>query len=199
MAQDMAHHEASPMSKGTNKEMNTATSHTTRTWRPIGSMAAAAMAGLMLASCAVEDLAPGPDAGMVEQDPFSELYASATFQQCQGCHAPDAPGFDPEMGVEATQDWSTRDSAYQALQGTASGLIGNFEGCNGVPFIGDTPETSLLVAVFDEDVRLAFSLPDFPDCTADTISDMNLKLGSEISQVELDLLKQWITAGAPNQ
>lgn len=178
--------------------MNTAISHTTRTWRSIGCIAAAGMAGLMLAACEVEDLdGMGPDAGMVEQDPFSELYATGTFQQCQGCHAPDAPGF--EDGTEATQDWSTRDSAYAALQGTASGLVGNFEGCNGVPFIGDTPETSLLVAVFDEDVRLDFSLPDFPDCNADAISDMNLKLSGEISQVELDLLKQWITAGAPNQ
>lgn len=168
-----------------------------RIWKTLG---VAAFAGLALAGCEVEDLGgTGPDAAVGEQDPFTLLYSSDSFQQCQGCHAPDAAGFDPSAGTEATQDWSTRDSAYAALQGTASGLIGNFEGCNGVPFIGDTPETSLLVAVFDESVRQNFSLADFPDCNADTISDMTLKIGSSISQAELDLLVDWIAAGAPDR
>ena len=64
-------------------------------------------------------------------------------------------------------------TAYASLQGTASGLTGNFEGCNGVPFIGDSVESSLIVATFDEDVRENFSHPDFPDCTGDAISDMS--------------------------
>jgi hypothetical protein len=127
---------------------------------------------------------------------FSALYQSASFQQCSGCHAPGAPGF--QTGVEATQDWSSRDNAYASLQGNASGLVGNFEGCNGVPLLGDSPANSLLVAVFDETIRAAFSLPAFPDCTADAISDMTLKIGGALSTQELTLLKDWITAGAPD-
>jgi hypothetical protein len=168
-----------------------------RMWKTLGFVA---LAGLALAACEVEDGdGTGPDAAPVANDPFSRLYRSATFQQCEGCHAPGAPGFDASGGTEATQDWSSRDRAYSTLQGAASGLIGNFEGCNGVPFLGDTPETSLIVAVFDEDVRRDFSLEAFPDCNADSISDMNLKIGGEISQADLDLLKQWIAAGAPNE
>ena len=164
-------------------------------WKILG---LAAIAGLTLGACelgAIEDM--GPDAG--EEDMFTRLYNSGTFQSCAGCHAPGAPGFDPSQGTEATMDWSTRDTAYTTLQGMASGLIGNFEGCNGVPFIGATPETSLLVAAFDEDVRMSFSVDAFPDCNGDSISDMNLKIGSQISPAELDLLEQWIAAGAPDQ
>lgn len=131
------------------------------------------------------------------QDTFTQIYQSASFQQCAGCHAPGAPGFTD--GTEATQDWSTRDSAYQSLQGTASGLVGNFAGCNGVPFIGATPADSLLVAVFDEEIRAAFSLDGFPDCNADTISDMTVKIGGPLSTEEMTLLKDWINAGAPDQ
>ena len=124
------------------------------------------------------------------------MYQSSSFQQCSGCHAPGAPGF--QNGVEATQDWSSRAKAYTSLQGDASGLIGNFAGCNGVPLIGATPETSLLAAVFDETIRAAFSLQDFPTCTADAISDMTLKIGNPLSAQELTLLKDWISAGAPD-
>lgn len=165
-------------------------------WKNLG---LAVIAGLTLSACdigSIED--PGADGGP-QEDTFTMLYNSATFQTCAGCHAPGADGFDPTAGTEATMDWSTRDNAYSSLQGMASGLVGNFEGCNGVPLIGATPETSLLVATFDEDVRLSFAVEGFPDCTGDSISDMNLKIGSPISQVELDLLKAWIAAGAPNQ
>jgi hypothetical protein len=127
---------------------------------------------------------------------FTALYNSSSFQSCSGCHAPGAPGFT--AGTEATQDWSSQANAHASLQGTASGLIGNFEGCNDVPFINQTPEDSLLVAVFDETVRANFSLNGFPDCDSDAISDMSLKIGDALSQQELTLLRDWITAGAPN-
>lgn len=126
---------------------------------------------------------------------FTSIYESDQFQECAGCHAPGAPG--RVEGIEETQDWSTRTTAFQSLQGNASGLIGNFAGCNGVPFIGDSAEQSLLVAVFDEDVRAAFDDPSAPDCNADSISDETLKVGPLPSSLLADL-KAWIDAGAPN-
>jgi hypothetical protein len=103
------------------------------------------------------------------------------------------------IGTEATQDWTTRNMAYSSLQGTASGLIGNFSACNGVQFIGDTPETSLLVAALDEEVRADFAVAGFPDCNSDAISDMTLKIGGPLPASLLADLKQWISAGAPNR
>ncbi len=132
-----------------------------------------------------------------EEGAFTTLYNSGSFQQCAQCHAPGADGFVD--GTEATQNWSTQANAYTSLQGTASGLIGNFEGCNGVPFINQTPDDSLLVAVFDENVRAGFSLDGFPDCNSDTISDMTLKIGGALEEAILSLLKQWISDGAPNE
>ncbi|GAB4558855.1 MAG: hypothetical protein Tsb0020_04150 [Haliangiales bacterium] len=159
-------------------------------------LAGLAGAALSLAGCGDVDDPLGPDAGPV--DTFTQIYQSSGFQQCSGCHAPGAPGFTD--GTEATQDWSSRDSAYMSLTtGDASGLMGNFEDCNGVPLIGDTPETSLLVATLDEDVRADFSLANFPNCNSDTISDMTLKIGGPIPAADLNLLKQWIMDGAPNQ
>jgi hypothetical protein len=132
-----------------------------------------------------------------QQQGFTALYETTSFQKCSGCHAPGAAGFvDGE--TEATQNWSTRNDAYQSLQGNASGLSGNFAGCNGAPFIGSTPETSLLVAVFDDTVRSNFTLGDFPDCNSDSISDMTLKIGGALDSAELALLKDWISAGAPD-
>ena len=125
---------------------------------------------------------------------FATIYDLDLFSECGDCHAPGADGFVD--GVETTQDWTDMDSAYAGLQGTASGLIGNFSGCNGVPFIGDTPETSLLVAVLDETVRDEFSLPNFPDCNGDAIADMTLKLSMDVDEDELQMLKDWISAGA---
>ncbi len=151
-----------------------------------------------LVACGAEDLLDGPDGGM-EEDTFTMIFNSSTFQRCGGCHAPGAPGFDPAIGTEASQDWSSRNNAIMSLRGNASGLTGNVADCNGVPFIGDTPETSLLVAVLDEDVRRDFSLDGFAGCDGDAITDMNLKLPSPISAAELGLLKQWISDGAPNQ
>lgn len=159
-----------------------------------GSLAAlfALCASLSFTACTTEDL------GMMgDDDMFTTLYKSTSFQTCAGCHAPNAPGKTAD--TEATQDWSTRDTAYSSLKGMASGLMGNFTGCNGVPFLGTTPETSLLVATLDDTVRQNFVLADHTDCNVDAISDMTLKIGGPLAAADLDLLKEWISAGAPDK
>lgn len=139
---------------------------------------------LALAACG-DELTGGPS--------FTAIYESPTFSQCGDCHAPGAPGF--VQGTEATQDWSTRDSAYRTLTtGRASGLIGNFQACNGTPLIGSTPDTSLVVAVLDADVRAAFSNGG---CAADAITDCTLRLNPFFPE-DLDLLRAWIAAGTPD-
>jgi hypothetical protein len=125
---------------------------------------------------------------------FSSIYAELG-QPCSECHAPGAPG--RTEGIEATQDWSTRDRARTTLRGTASGLIGNFQGCNGVPLLGSSAEQSLLVASLDDDVRRSFELAAYPDCTGDSISDQNMWLSEPVSDSLLQDLKDWIDAGAP--
>jgi hypothetical protein len=125
---------------------------------------------------------------------FTQIYA-ALEPECSSCHAPGAPG--RTQGIEATQDWSTRASAYTSLQGTASGMIGNFQACNGVPFLGSTAEQSLLVASLDEDVRNAYDNPSNPDCNNDTISDQTLKIGGPLPAQVLQDLKDWVDDGAP--
>jgi hypothetical protein len=126
---------------------------------------------------------------------FTSIYQADEFQLCKGCHAPGAPG--RTEGIEATQDWSTRESARDTLRGSASGLIGNFEGCNGVPLLGGSAEQSLLVASLDETVRANFSNPTFPDCTSDSISLQTLKIMRELPAGLLRDLKDWIDGGAP--
>jgi cytochrome c5 len=149
-------------------------------------LALACLAATCLTGCPAEEPG-GADAGPA--DTFTMLYESIG-ESCKGCHAEGAIG--APVGTEATQDWSSVDSARTSLKGTASGLMGNFTGCNGVPLLGDTPETSLLVAAFDENVRADFSLADFPDCNADSISDMTLKIGRPLSAAELSLLEQFV-------
>jgi cytochrome c5 len=149
-------------------------------------LALACLAATCLTGCPVEE--PG-GADAAPADTFTMLYETLG-ETCRGCHAEGAIG--APVGTEATQDWSSVDSARSTLQGTASGLMGNFAGCNDVPFLGDTPETSLLVAAFDENVRADFSLAEFPDCNADTISDMTLKIGRPLSAAELSLLRQFV-------
>lgn len=128
-------------------------------------------------------------------DTFGRIYDTDEFQTCSGCHAPDAEGRTAD--IEATQDWSTRDTAYTTLRGDASGMIGNFQGCNGVPFLGESAEQSLLVASLDETVRAQFSLPGFPNCTPDAISDQTAKIGGPLPAGLLQDLKDWIDSGAP--
>ena len=149
-------------------------------WRLLG---VACLAALALTACEAEESLV--DGGT--EDTFTQLY-NAVGTQCAGCHAPGAAG--NTAGTEQTQDWSSRQSALTSLQGMASGMAGNFEGCNGVPFIGDSVETSLLVAVYDEDVRADFTVASNPDCNADTISDMMLK--SPLSDAEIALIKQFV-------
>jgi hypothetical protein len=127
-------------------------------------------------------------------DAFTRIYESTQFQKCAGCHAPNAPG--RVAGIESTQDWSTRDRAYASLKGKASGLIGNFMDCNGVALVGTTASASLLVAALDEDTRASFMVGK---CSADTLSDMTLKIGEELPPALLAELKAWIAAGAPNE
>lgn len=126
---------------------------------------------------------------------FDSIYNSAAFQQCSECHAPGAPG--KVAGTEATQDWSSADSARRTLRGSASGLIGNFAGCNGVPLIGSSAEQSLLVASLDLEVRMNFELADHPDCTGDAIADQTLNIDGDLPAGVLQDLKDWIDAGAP--
>jgi hypothetical protein len=126
---------------------------------------------------------------------FESIYASDEFQTCAGCHAPGAPG--RTEGIEATQDWSTAANARRTLRGNASGLIGNNAGCNGVPLLGSSSGQSLLVAAFDDDVRLNFERADHPDCTGDAIADQKLKIGGALPGGLLQDLKDWIDAGAP--
>jgi hypothetical protein len=157
----------------------------------LASCAAALSAGC---SDAAQDLI-GAGAGGGD-DAFSRIYAASEFQTCSGCHAPGASG--KTAGTEATQDWSTRERAYATLQRNASGLIGNSQGCNGVPFIGATSEQSLLVAAFDFDVRAAFQSAEVPSCNGDAIADQTLKIGGPLPASLLGQLKNWIDAGAPD-
>ena len=149
-------------------------------------LALACLAATCLTGCPVED--PG-GADAAPADTFTMLYETLG-DSCRGCHAPGAVG--APVGTEATQDWSSVDSARSTLRGTASGLMGNFAGCNDVPFLGDTPETSLLVAALDENVRAEFTLAEFPDCNADAISDMTLKIGRQLTPGELSLLREFV-------
>jgi len=126
---------------------------------------------------------------------FDSIYNSATFQQCSECHAPDAPG--RVAGTEATQDWSSSANARRTLRGSASGLIGNSSGCNGVPLLGSSAEQSLLVASLDSGVRMNFELADHPDCTPEAIADQTLHLSADPPASVLQDLKDWIDAGAP--
>ena len=150
------------------------------------------------------DTGPGPSDAGADPGPvaipatFTSLYGSY-LHGCSYCHAPDGPG--RVAGIEATLDLSTRALAYQTITaGAASGLVGNQEACNGVPFIGASAATSLLMAVLDEQTRQAFDLQD-PEhllCDLDAISDMALKLGEDPPTGYLAALATWIDTGAPD-
>lgn len=133
-----------------------------------------------------------PTTNVTPPDTFGEIYADSTFQMCTDCHSPGAPG--QTTGTEATQNWSSRNAAFSSLQGNASGLVGNFAACNGVPLVGATASTSLIVAVFDPSVRSSFSVQGFPGCTGTAITDETLRVGA-ISAAALQQLKTFIDDG----
>jgi hypothetical protein len=162
---------------------------------PIAGIAPGSLFALLCAvGCGdeLDSLTPGG-----EDESFTSIYESDSFQQCSECHAPGAPG--RTEGIEETLDFSTRDSAFASLRRTASGLIGNFAACNGVPFLGDTAGASLLVASLDGDVRRAYDNPDFPDCNEDTISDQTNKIDGPLPSQLLQDLKAWVDADAPDR
>jgi hypothetical protein len=153
-------------------------------------VSAAVLAGLAL-SVGCGDTLDALDGG---DGSFDGVYNSEPFQKCSGCHAPGAPG--KVAGTESTQDWSTSATARSTLTRTASGLIGNFADCNGVPFIGASSDKSLLIASLDSDVRMNFEDSQHPDCTGDSISDQGDKVGGIPDSLIQDL-KDWIDSGAP--
>lgn len=153
-------------------------------------------AALALASGCGETVDDALDGGGDGDSPsFADIYAADDFQKCGECHAPGAEG--RVAGIEETQNWSSEATAYASLQGNASGLIGNFAGCNGVPLLADSASDSLLVASLDEDVRSNFEVASAPDCTGDAIADQTLHLGGPLPSSLLSDLKAWVNAGAP--
>ena len=142
----------------------------TSTIRSMPTLALLAVLGALPAGC--EGLTEGTDAVVTDipaAASFPSLYDRYLYR-CKNCHAPGAlAGVD---GTEATLDFTSAEIARASLAGTASGLVGNQEACNGVSFLDTTYETSLLAAVLDYDVRAAFSAGD--GCDVDAISDMTL-------------------------
>jgi hypothetical protein len=110
----------------------------------------------------------------------------------QGLPRPGAAG--ATNGTETTQNWSSSSAAFSSLKGKAAGLTGNFAGCNGVPLVGATANTSLVVAVLDANVRASFSVSSAPNCKAAAITDETLRVGSVPSGVLQDL-KDFIDGG----
>jgi hypothetical protein len=157
---------------------------------------------LALAGCEMTG-ADGPDAGGMPDAPpigpnFTSLYANY-LDDCAECHAPGAPGRTSD--IEQTLDFSTKGTAYNTLKtGTATGLMGSRMGCNTVPFLDALPARSLLLAVLDQPTRNAFDLAAHPDCDEAAITDetARLGLGGPPSAAYIQALKDWITAGAPN-
>ncbi len=150
-------------------------------------LVAAAAAVFALAACETEDTGVTAD--------VTSLYDNY-LNKCASCHTPDGAG--QHSSIEKTLDFSTVETASKTLrEGKASGMSGNQEGCNGMPFVkAGKPGASLLVAVLDETVRQGFDDPDFPDCDGTAISAMDNKVGGAPSAEFLTALKQWITDGA---
>jgi hypothetical protein len=153
---------------------------------------------LLLAGCGeMTTTGTQPDGPTGVQATFTSLYGNY-LGNCAECHAPGAPGRTSD--IEQTLDFSSRGTAYMTItMGMASGLQGNFAGCNMVPFILDNvPAHSLLLASIDQPTRQVFDDPDHPDCDVDAISDQTLKVGSQPSSAFIAALKSWIQQGAPN-
>jgi hypothetical protein len=155
---------------------------------------------ILLGGCGMStDGTSTPDAPGGVTATFTSLYGDY-FGHCGQCHAPGAPGFI-QGTTEATLNFSTKAMAYATIKnGMASGLTGNFVDCNGVPFLGAAPASSLIVAVLDQPTRQAFDLPAHPNCSGDAISDETVpgKVGLDPTAQFISSLKSWITAGAPN-
>jgi hypothetical protein len=146
----------------------------------------------VISGCGSETKGTDATSGDTMQSKFAPLY-SGYFQRCKSCHAPEAWG--QITGIERSLDLSTEDTAYDTItKGSATGLQGNQEACNGVRFVSNTYETSLIAAVLDENVKQNFSAGG---CNNDTISDMTTKVGSAPSSEFLGALKDWIDSGTP--
>jgi hypothetical protein len=127
---------------------------------------------------------------------FSSLYSNY-LNNCSQCHAPGAVG--ATSSTEKSLDFSTAATAYSTLTGKATGLSGNQQACNGVPFIvSGKPGSSLLVAVLDSGTRSAFDYSGTPGCDNNAISDMAFKTGKTPSAAFIAALKTWIQNGAAN-
>ena len=155
----------------------------------------ALLGGLAVSLAGCDGLLEGTDA-VVTDAPMTaslpSLYENY-LSRCKTCHAPGA--IARTDGTELTLDFTSVETARASLAGTASGLVGNQEECNGVPFLGETYATSLLAAVLDYDVRNAF--PAVGGCDGDTISDMTLPSRANVPPGGfLDALKAWIDGGA---
>jgi hypothetical protein len=150
----------------------------------------------LAAGCPAATGTPDGGGGTVEAK-FSSLYGDY-LGTCKNCHSPNGPGRTSD--IEKTLDFTSRATALTTLRGTASGLIGNFMACNGVPFLAATPGNSLLVAVLDQPTRQVIDLPGHADCDADSIPDETAKVsGSPPPSAEfIAALKTWITNGAMN-
>jgi len=151
---------------------------------------------LLFILCACNDAGSGSADGAVAQATFTTLYADY-FQNCKNCHTPSGPGRTSD--IEQNLDFTSVGTAFTTITTmSAAGLMGNFSGCNGTPFIDADPANSLIIAVLDQPTRVAFDLPSHASCNMDSISDETAKVGSAPSSVFIANLKTWINDGAPN-
>jgi hypothetical protein len=135
-----------------------------------------------------------PDSGGTVEATFTSLYGDY-LSNCKRCHAPGAPGRTSD--IEQSLDFTSKATALTSLRGTATGLMGNHTGCNGVPFLASTAAKSLLLAVIDQPTRQAIDLsPGHADCDIDMITDATVKVGSQPSAAFVTALKTWIGNGA---
>lgn len=175
------------MTRTTHRERRTAAD----SFRGLTASAPALLLALALTGC--DGLVEGTDAVTTDVPAATSLPSlyDRYLYKCANCHAPGAPGRTD--ATEGTLDFTSVATARASLAGTASGMSGNQESCNGVPFLGATYDASLLAAVLDFDVRAAFAAGD--SCDADAISDMTLRSGTPPAGFPDDL-RTWIDGGA---
>lgn len=161
----------------------------------LGAAVALVPVSVLLWGCST-DTTETPDSPLAPSGTFTSLY-NDYFSTCKSCHSPAGPGRTSD--TEQTLDFTTRSTAFTTITGgTASGLMGNPAGCNGVPFVGATAATSLILAVLDEPTRAAFDLNGHASCDMDTITDETAKVGSAPSTEFIASLKTWLAGGARN-